>query len=404
MTRIKYIASFLMIAILISSTALAHFSDDPYIGEAITLTADRLETAQKKGGGPLAGTWPKEEDYTGSIIAGMAAAYQRTCDERYRTSAERGGGYIQGLLYSVGLSGDEAFALSWLSEIADDPTNNTWRDTLIEFYSMVESYPTSDYIAWFETGAEDSSAVFYLSHLLIAAYYVDATDKVLFRDSLPGFLAQVDDGSAYPVMALGAATWALAQTGPLDSTPVDSGGGKPNWDLVTLADLPGLVSSHQVSELDDPNWAGSFYWEFSNIWENRGFTEPTIYSALALIAAQKADPGINYDTQILAAKHALFNGIEPDGIVYEHIWGDSSDDYLYAGEMLTGLGDLVIDGDFDLDDVVTGGDLLTIADNWLSLCSGDCLCNRVDLDNNGTIDLVDFAILAKNWLRSDLIM
>ena len=405
---LRYIMSFLAGTILISSTGFADFSEDPNVGEAITLVADRLEKAQKTSG-PTAGAWPKEQDYTGSIVAGMAIAFQRTCVEKYRTSAELGGSYIQGKYSDEGLFGDEAFALARLSEITDDPTNNSWRDTLIDFYSIIETYGTSNYIAWFETEATPFQAVFYVAHLVLAADYVDTNDKEIWRDSLISFLAQVDDDTAdFPVMALGVATWALAQTGPLDSTPVDTNGtGRPYWNSVTLADLPGLVSSHQVepNEPNDPNdWSGSFYSEFGHIWENRGFMEPTLFSVLALIAAQRTNPALNYNAEILAAKQALFNAIEPNGAVYFHIWGDSDDDYVYAGEMLTVLGDLVIDGDINLDDVVNERDLAKIADNWLSSCSNSCLCNVTDMDKDGTVNFIDFAIMAENWLRSDVAM
>jgi len=375
------------------------------IGEAIKVTADRLEKAQKTSG-PAAGSWPKEQDYTGSIVAGMAAAFQRTCVGKYRTSAELGGSYIQGNYPYEGLYGDEAFALAQLSEISDDPTNNSWRDTLIDFYSIIETYGTSNYIALFETGATPFQAVFYVAHLVLPAYYVDTNDKEIWRDSLISFLARVDDDTAdFPVFALGVATWALAQTGPLDSTPVDPDGtGRPYWNSVTLADLPGLVSSHQVEPNEPNDWSGSFYSEFSHVWENRGFMEPTLFSVLALIAAQRTNPALDYDAEILAAKQALFNAIEPDGAVYFHIWGASDDDYLYAGEMLTGLGALVIDGDISLDDVVDEWDLAKIADNWLSLCSGDCLCNVTDMDKDGTVNFFDFAIMAENWLRNDVAM
>ena len=391
------IMSFLLGTILISSPGFANFSEDPNVGEAIILAADRLENKQKPSG-----YWLKDEDYTGSIVAGMAAAYQRTCTEKYRTSAELGGSYILG---SAGGNyyGDEAFALAQLSEIADDPTNNSWRNALAEFYSIIENSPsgTSGYIAWFSTGAEPSSAVFYIAHLVLAAYYVDANDKEIWRDSLPGFLARVDDDTAnWPVWALGSATWALAETGPLDGTVVDSEG---YWNSVTLADLPGLVSSHQVPESNEPNdWSGSFYWNFVHVDANCGATEDAIFSVLALVAAQRTDPDLNYDAEILAAKQALFNAIEPDGSVYAHIWGDSPDAHLYAGEILTALGDLVIDGDINLDDVIDEHDLARLADNWLSSCSDSCLCNVTDLDESGTVNFIDFAILAENWLRSDL--
>jgi hypothetical protein len=399
--------SFLAGTILISSTGFADFSEDPNVGGAITLVADRLENAQRKHG-PDAGTWRYEEGYTGSIVAGMAAAYQRTCVQAYRTSAELGGSYIQGIYPFEGLSGDEAFALALLSEISDDPTSNSWRDTVTDFYSIIETYGTSDYIAWFESNVEPSTTVFYVGHLVLAAYYVDANDKEIWRDSLISFLAGVDDDTAYyPVLALGVTTWVLAETGPLDSTPVDpSGTGRPYWSSVTLADLPGLLISHQVEPNDPNEWSGSFYMNFVHVEEYRGFTEDAVFAVLGLIAAQRTNPALDYDVEILDAKLALFNALYPDvdGTVYAHIWGDSSTDYLYAGEMLIGLDNLVIDGDINLDDVVNELDLVEIADNWLSSCSNSCLCNVLDMDKDGIVNFIDFAIMAENWLRSDLAM
>ena len=62
------------------------------IGEGIELVADRLEAEQNTGGG-TPGAWHQEEAYNGSIVAGMATAFQRTCVEAYKTSAELGGSY-----------------------------------------------------------------------------------------------------------------------------------------------------------------------------------------------------------------------------------------------------------------------------------------------------------------------
>ena len=400
---LRCIMSILAGTILISSTGFADFIENPNVGEAITLVADRLEKAQK-----ASGVWLKWEDFTGSIAAGMATAYQRTCVQAYRTSAELGGGYIQGIYPFEGLSGDEAYALILLSEISDDPKSNTWRDTVTDFYSIIETYGTSDYIAWYGSNLEPSTAVFYVAHLVLAAYYVDANDKEIWRDSLISFLAGVDDDTAYyPVLALGVTTWVLAQTGPLDSTPVDPGGsGTPYWSSVTLADLPELVVSHQVEPNDPNEWSGSFYMNFVHVEEYRGFTEDTIFAVLGLTAAQKTNPELDYDVEILDAKQALFNALLPDvdGTVFTHIWGASNDDYVCAGEMLVGLHSLVIDGDFDLDDVVNGLDLVKITENWLSSCANSCLCNATDINKNGIINFIDYAFLAENWLRSDLSM
>lgn len=221
------------------------------IGEAIKATADRLEAEQQKRG-----NWPQEEDYIGSTVAGMVSAYGVTCDSVHKGSAELGGDYIlkAGKAYE-----DEVFALTRLSEIADDPCENDWRTAVSNFYYNVKNRQggTEGYISGRLGALEPSTAVFYLANAVVAAYYVEAEDKQIWRDGVISYLAQVDDSSVYPVLGLGAATWALAQTGDMNSTPVDSNGtGRPYWNDVNLADLPDLLLSHQVP--DGQLYEGSF--------------------------------------------------------------------------------------------------------------------------------------------------
>ena len=89
---------------------------------------------------------------------------------------------------------------------------------------------TGGYISQFSS-IEPSTAVFYIAHHVAAAYYVSAIDRLTWRPALINYLAKVDDtSSAFPVLALGMATWALASTGPLDNTLIDpSGAGAPYW-------------------------------------------------------------------------------------------------------------------------------------------------------------------------------
>jgi hypothetical protein len=159
----------------------------------------------------------------------MACAYEVKHDQKYLASAELGGDYV--LLVSAGnFFGDEAFALTRLSELAENPSDNPWRTAVKQFYSDVKQVNgTEAYISQF-VGVEPSTAVFYLANHVVAAYYVDAEDKQIWRQALVDWLAQVDDSLDFPVMGLGVATWALALTGELDNTLIDpSGTGASYW-------------------------------------------------------------------------------------------------------------------------------------------------------------------------------
>ena len=81
------------------------------IAEAYEAIGDGLVAAQGPGG-----AWEYEEDYTGSIVAGLAVAYESTGKAEYKTSAELGGNFI---LNSAGgnFYGDEAYALTLLTDI-----------------------------------------------------------------------------------------------------------------------------------------------------------------------------------------------------------------------------------------------------------------------------------------------
>ena len=371
-------------------------------GEAIRMVADRLEADQVRKGS-TAGIWPNEADFTGSIVAGMVRAYELTCESAYKSSAELGGSYIlrsaQGNFY-----GDEAFALTCLSDISSDPCNNPWQKAVKDFYSNVEgSVGTKSYIAQFAS-AEASTAVFYLANHVVAAYYVNAKDKQLWRQGLIDRLAQVDDSSNFPVMGLGVAVWALSQSGPLDKMFVDpSTKGKPYWKLVTLAELPGLLLSHQVP-VGEPN-AGSFYWRFDH--SDGGtdsyacrYAEDTIFGTLGLIASGRANPDLDLDAAIFAARQALLGGIDSEGKVYEHLSRQGEVHYAYAGEMLQALSGLAIPGDIDLSGSVDFVDLAIFADSWHTAnCTACSWCNGGDLDRDTKVGCPDLAIIANNWLR-----
>ena len=371
------------------------------IQEAVESIADRLVNDQvKEGISP--GIWPEEADFTGSIVAGMADAYELTSENAYKDSAELGGNFILWSAFGAFFHGDEAYALTRLSDISDDPNDNPWRAALDDFFWFVKTDPggTQEYIDRF-AGAEPSTAVFYTAYNVVAAYYVDAEDKEIWRQGLIDWLSLVDDDtSEYPVLALGIATWALTKTGPLDETLIDpSGEGAPYWDARKLEDLPVLLSNHQVPE-GQPG-EGSFYWKFRhNEGDPNNYTEDTIFATLGLAAVSQVAPDPNLEPVIYAAREALLNGISSEGKVYERLSQEGEFYYSYSGEMLQALRALHIFGDTNLDGQVNLTDLETLALNWnASDCCQSSWCDGADIDRNGEVNIDDLQILMDNWLK-----
>jgi hypothetical protein len=294
------------------------------INEAREAIGDQLVAGQ----GPD-GAWLGEEGYTGSIVAGLAHAYEVTEKADYKAAAELGGNYI---INSAGgnFYGDEAYALARLSDITGDPT---YADAARNFYEGLDTY---EYIRGFRE-TDRSNAVFYLAQHTVAADKVGATDAGIWRDSLIQYLSRVGDDTAYyPVMSLGVATWALSQTGPMDDTRIDPFSliGEDYWTDVTLSDLPELLSGHQVLLGEYP---GTFYHRFDHTaagegFEASGYTEDTIFGLLGLLAAD--DAGWDFDVQTIGGIAVLTWPVTSDGVIYEHIWSGGAAYYTYGGELL----------------------------------------------------------------------
>ena len=339
--------AFLLLAWIVSTTGAALLAD-----EAVELMATRLDQNQEKQG-PHAGLWKPEVLFMGPTTGGMVCAYEWTGNADYLASAELAGQYLLWFTVAQGNAlGDEIYAFMRLSEVSDDPNDNVWRSALVDwFYSMRKpgyEESTAQYISYFEE-SDPATAVFYIAHHTVSAYYVDDQDKKMWRNALVRYLSHVDDEANFPVMALGVATWALATTGPLDDTPVTSLMSAAYWDGVVLRDLPGLLAGHQVPE-GEP-FAGSFYWRFDHTSGGTGgvvagYTEDCIFGAQGLVAAASLEteatdtdtendaPEQGLNSAIEAARAALLAGIDEEGRVFEHLSGAGRMYYTYAGEML----------------------------------------------------------------------
>ena len=297
------------------------------IKQAREAIADRLVAEQAPDG-----SWPEEADYVGSIVAGMVSAYEVVGKGKaeYKASAELGGNFIlkvaEGNFY-----GDEAYALVRLSEITAD---SSYADTVRNFYDSLDTY--AYILGYLET--DRSNAVFYIAHHAVAAHKVEASDAGVWRQALIEYLSLIsDDVAYYPVMSLGVATWALAQTGPLDDTKLDPF----YWEDVVLSDLPYILLSHSVISPTE-GLVGTFYHRFDHTpagegFKASGYVEDTVFALLGLMAAATAEE--NFYEEILGAQVMLCLPILSDGIVYEHIiqsvGGESY--YVFGGDMLRAL-------------------------------------------------------------------
>jgi len=269
----------------------------------------------------------------------MVSAYEITDDFDCLTCAEQGGKYILSTA-NGNFCSDEVFALCRLSQISSDPSCNLWRTAVSDFFEDIKSdiHGTEGYICQF-VDIEPSTAVFNLAYYVVAAHYVDAEDKEIWRKELINYLSRIGDNcSDSPVMALGIATWSLATTGPLDDTLIDPyGTGTIYWSGKKLEDLPALLVSHQVPDGD--LYACSFYWRFDHDAGDSGscvsgYIEDTIFATLGLISASQANSNLHLDAAINAACQALLDAVNSEGKVVEHLGIQNSDSCTFGGEML----------------------------------------------------------------------
>lgn len=325
---------------------------DPSAENVFRLVADRLKLSQSN-----VGAWPDEGDFAGPPTAGMVAAYEWLGDVSYYSCAWRGGYYIvQVTDFQGNVFGDEAYAFTRLSDVfttglppisTEWGSVNLWYQVLREFYNSVRHRDyearTVVYLQYFDDD-EPSSAVFYLAHHVVSAYYVNDIDKDLWREALIRHLARVDDKADYPVLALAAATWALAEIGALDANTPVGDGTAPQWSGVMLADLPALLMSHQVPE-GEP-FAGSFYGRFDHASDGpdaptAGYAEDTIFGMLGLAAVasdlEKGSVKDDFSRAIAAAQQVLLQGVGANGEVYEHVSRQGGTYHALEGELLQAL-------------------------------------------------------------------
>jgi hypothetical protein len=309
------------LGVLLSMLLLVTYAGAATNLEAIDLLASKLVLDQG-----VEGCWPGENDWTGTLAAGMVKAASATGETDYVASAEKGLDYILNN-GCCDYFGDELYAMS---------LNRETVDVVKGFFDLVEAYGTWEYVGYFGVPAagpgasalDRSAAIFYMSHITVAAYTVDAKDKDIFRTALIQMISEATDAeSDFPVMSLGVGLWALAQTGALDSTNILN-------TFTKVSDLPNMLLSHQVPAGQEGQ--GSFYWRIDHGTTSTalamGYTDDTVYGTLGLVAAYNNNPTKykNLKDAIALAQGALLGGVAEDGTVYEHL--------SQVGEKMSGYG------------------------------------------------------------------
>lgn len=332
--------------VLFTAFAALRAAADP-----VSLAADNLKNAQITSG-PNAGSWVddqgnSEKNFTGPSCAGLIAAYLQNGSSAYLSSATAAANFI--VTYETNLSsgtpnyvGDEAYALARLTEVGG---NTSYAVSVKNFYDSTvrgRAGGTNGYISQLESNytknglPEHSQATFYLAEHTLAAYaaQVNAIDKAAWRNAMIQELGDVTNSDLFPVEATGVALFALASTGPLDSTLVNPSAQPGSfWNGVKLSDLPGIVARQQVTT---GLKIGSFNDQLDNPAAGTGFAEDAAFATLGLIGAEKQNfLQYNYSTQILAAQNAMFQGEDATGAIHQDLYDTTTPHFNYInGEVL----------------------------------------------------------------------
>jgi len=340
----------------------------------------------------MAGDWG-EEGFVGEAIIGLACTHLAVADDDYKNAANAAGdlvlasagySYTSGT-YALPLYAAEAYGLTRLSEITASPFNNPWRTTVCDLFREIrrQSGTTAGFIDQIVSGYGSDfigTAVYDVARFTTAAAYVTDVSLPVWRTKLMDTLADVDDYADAPVLALGAAVWALAATGDLDDTTLS--GSSPELNGKKLSELPGMLANLQDGD-------GSFAWTLAG--DYPGYTEPTAMAALGLMAA---DDDV-YSSEISAAVAALADGIDLDGAAYFLIGDDSTDaSFYFAGEALEVIApEAAVPGDANGDGVVDDLDLTALATHWQQVGG----LAQGDFNGDGFISDLDLTVLAIAW-------
>lgn len=324
------------------------------LGDALGAVADDLVANQIITDGSPGARWLGMENYSGAITQGLVSAHNIFGGHGYADAARDGAGWLFWDAAQQTPLGDAV--LAWAAFGATGYHNTEpWTGAAARFFENVRIYTpkgAAGYAASF--GGDDSSTVYYLSNLTLAAYIVNAPEKAIWRAGLVDALGEVTDATAdFPVQSVGMAAWTLGATGAVDAT---------------LADV--LLSHQAPQDGFDP---GSFFWRFDHSVDDpnvvaEGYTADAIFAVLGLYAVADDNPEIVPALQaaIVDGVKAVLGTLGTDGTVYEHLSLGGQASYVYAAQMLLMADIMGLDLELDLnalDQVSTYEDLGIVLDS-----------------------------------------
>jgi len=375
--------------VLAVSLALRSSAQDTVVS-AMQRAADYLVANQN-----AQGYWDYETAFVGESTIGLCDAYLELPSApnraQYKSSAETAGAYIWSSagynssthLWGVPPYAAEAYALTRLSDISSDPSNNQWRVSLVDFFNQVRTRQGQtqgfiDGIISNYPSDQKGVALYDLSRFGVAAQYVNDVDTPLWRQSIIDLLGEIGDSDYYQVFGFAAAVWALNATGGLDNTVIS--GTSPYFNGKTLAELPDMLAALQAPD-------GSFYWNLDGT--EPGGTDVTFLATLAL------DSVGGYETQVENAINTLASGVDSDGACYLVIGDPSSGSgYYFSGETLEGMRPIVtvpefIRGDANSDGALQISDAVFILQYLFAAGESPSCLDASDSNDDGYIDISD---------------
>jgi hypothetical protein len=306
------------------------------IDMAAANAAGRLVTLQQPNG-----SWPQDPNFAdnqGPLLVGMMQSYSNSNNASYLTSAQNSGTFIINNAptfatppASPNFLGDETYGLTRLGAVQP-----TYLAPVIQYYNIsvpAQSGGTGGYADrlvnhYTTTFNDESQAAIYLAYHAVAANAINATDRAVWRQKLIDTLGKVDDNDFFPVGALGAGVWALAQTGTgLDNTTITGTSSVLNGKQ--LSQLPAFLTSQIVPSGGNAN---TFFFDFAHT--QSGFTEDTAFGLLGMEAANAANPGLGLASTILNGETALTNAVDANGLTYVDVSKNAPAYNVYAGRFL----------------------------------------------------------------------
>ncbi len=358
----------------------------------IETAADRLASAQLANG-----TWG-ESGFVGETASGLARAYALIGKAAYKTAAELAGDAIlwdaeydpATGMFEYSLYASEAYALTRLSEIADDPAGNKWRTAASDYLQDIRNHvpDTQYFITTLVANYGESyigTAVYDIARFTVTAGYVADPDLPVWRTNLIDLLAGITSDADCPTTALASAVWALAATDGLDTTILSGSG-----DLAgaALSQLPEILAGLQAPD-------GSFYWDLEK--NDPGYVEPTVMAKLALETAG------GYTAQIVSANQVLLNNIETDGSVYFKLGDPTSNAAFYFGaevlEVVTegsgAVDPLFLRGDVNADGLINIADPIFLIKYLFNNGATPTCMDAADANDDGRIDIADMITIIR---------